>query len=267
MAPDVNPNSTAGLITQNSGPDSDQPGADAAPSADDSTMTPGQSTNLPPDIKTTAGTTNMFHSDTTGINVVFVLDDSTNMESGGKSAAARQELLNHLQEMTPASKFDVLFSHSGGYEEMPARSLLAATPENIRAMTNWLFSVGHTNGTDPAGAVERALGLGPAPDTIWLLSGDEFPAADVDAIRQTNALIRAQINTIDYYSHFGEPVLRDIADQNHGVYRYVPPPEAKPQPAATSTNAIPPSSPGQGIGPAAADLMNAATNANPPSSP
>ena len=223
-------------------------------------------TNLPPGSTDTTGQNNMFDSDTAGFNVVFVLDDSTNMQSGGKSAAARQELLKHLQEMTPASKFDVLFSHSGGYEEMPARGLLAATPENIRAMTNWLFSVGHTNGTDPAGAVGRALGLGPAPDTIWLLSGDEFPAADVDAIRQTNALIRAQINTIDYYSHFGEPVLRDIADQNHGVYRYVPPPDATPQPAAAA-NATPPSSPGQGIGPAAADLMNAATNANPPSSP
>ena len=199
-------------------------------------------TNLLPDITDTTPPTNIFDSAATGSNVVFVLDHSTNMQNGGKSAAARQELLKHIKAMTPESKFDVLFFHSGGYDEMPGRGPLAATPENIGTITNWLFSVGHTNGTDPAKAVGRALGLGPAPDTIWLLAGDELSPAVVDAIRQTNALIRAHINTIDFYCHCAEQELRDIADQNHGVYRYVPPPDETSPPAAPAP-ANPPSSP------------------------
>jgi hypothetical protein len=184
----------------------------------------------------------MFDSDMAGSNVVFILDHSADMQSGGKSAAARHELLKHIQAMGPESKFDVLFFQSGGYEEMPTPGPLAATPENIRAMTNWLFSVGPTNGTDPATAVGHALALGPAPDTVWLLSGDEFPSNVVDAIRETNALIRAHINTIDFSSTNGEQVMRDIAEQNHGVYRFVPPPVGTP-PSAAGANVNPASSP------------------------
>jgi len=205
-------------------------------------------TNPPP--TGTAGQTNIFDSDPPGSNVVFILDHSPGMQTGGKSAAARQELLRHIQAMKPENKFFVLFSHSGGFEAMSGSNLVAATPQNISLITNWLLSTGHTVGADPAKAVERALALTPAPDTLWLLSGDEFSQTVVDSIRQTNASVKARINTIGFYSRDGERELQDIAGQNHGIYRFVPPPDTNasvtpggmPSPAATS-NTNHPSSP------------------------
>lgn len=159
-----------------------------------------------------------------GSNVVFLLDNSMNMMTNGKSFSARQEVVRTLQSMNPAKMFYVLFFHSGGYEGMPALGPVPATPENVRAMTNWLFSVGHRTGADPTKAMQRALGLAPAPDTVWLLSGSELPDKVIDNIREANASVNARINTIGFYTREGEEGMRQIADENRGAYRFVPPP-------------------------------------------
>jgi hypothetical protein len=155
------------------------------------------------------------------------------MRSNGKSAAARRELASTIQAMNPAQKFYVMFFHSDGYEGMPFPGPVNATPDNIRSMTNWLFSAGHKFGSDPTKAVERALDLVPAPDTLWLLSDGKFSSKAAESIRAANAPLNAQINTIGFYSREGEPVLRQIAEENRGLYRFVPP----PNPAASNAPA------------------------------
>jgi hypothetical protein len=163
-----------------------------------------------------------------GSNVVFILDNSMNMLTNGKSLSARQELVQTLQSMNPAQTFYVLLFHSGGYEGMPSLGPVPAAPENVLAMTNWLFSVGHRTGADPTKAMLRALGLVPAPDTVWLLSGSALPDGVVDNIREANASVNARINTVGLYTRDGEQEMRRIADENRGVYRFVPPPNPAP---------------------------------------
>jgi hypothetical protein len=160
----------------------------------------------------------------TGSNVVFILDNSMDMMTNGKSLLARQELVQTLQSMNAGQTFYVLLFHSGGYEGMPSLSPIAATPQNVQAMTNWLFSVGHRTGADPTKAMLRALGLVPAPDTVWLLSGSALPNGVVDNIREANAFVNAHVNTIGFYNRDGEQELRRIADENRGAYRFVPAP-------------------------------------------
>jgi hypothetical protein len=163
-----------------------------------------------------------------GSNVVFMLDNSMSMTNNGKSFSARQEVARTLQSMNAGKLFYVLFFHSGGYEGMPAVAPLPASPENVRVMTNWLFSVGHRTGSDPTKAMQRALGLAPAPDTVWLLSGGPLPDKVVDNIRQANSAVNARINTIELYTHDAEEAMRQIAAENRGAYRFVPPPSASP---------------------------------------
>jgi hypothetical protein len=163
-----------------------------------------------------------------GSNVVFILDNSMNMMTHGKSFSARQELVRTLQSMNLGQTFYVLLFHTGGYEGMPALGPLPATPENVHAMTNWLFSAGHRSGADPTKAMLRALGLAPAPDTVWLLSGSALPDKVIDSIREANASVNAHINTIGFYNRDGEQGLRQIAGENRGAYRFVPPPNPSP---------------------------------------
>jgi hypothetical protein len=163
-----------------------------------------------------------------GSNVVFILDNSMNMMTNGKSYSARQEVVRTLQSMKADKSFYVLFFHAGGYEGMPSLGPQPATPQNIDAMTNWLFSVGHRTGADPTKAVQRALGLAPAPDTVWLLSGSQLPENVIDSIRDANMPVNAHINTIGLYSKEAEAALRKIADENRGAYRFVSPPNNSP---------------------------------------
>jgi hypothetical protein len=163
-----------------------------------------------------------------GSNVVFMLDNSMNMMTNGKSISARLEVVRALQSMNAAQSFYVLFFHSGGYEGMPSLAPIPASPENVRAMTNWLFSVGHRAGADPTKAMQRALGLAPEPDAVWLLSGSPLPEDVVDNIRQANAFVNARINTASLYNRDGEQALRRIAGENRGVYRFIPPSNVLP---------------------------------------
>lgn len=161
-----------------------------------------------------------------GSNVVFMLDHSLSMMTNGTSIFARREVERTLESMNGSQTFYVLFFHSGGYEDMPSLGPVPATPENVRAMTNWLFSVGHRSGADPTRAIQRALGLLPAPDTVWLWSDGAMPDKVVDNVREANASVNARINTIGFDSRAGEPGMRRMADENRGAYRFVPPPTA-----------------------------------------
>jgi len=153
-----------------------------------------------------------------GSNVVFVLDRSLSMR-GDKSARARSELVDALQKMGANKSFYVVFFP---FKAMPAPGPLAATPENIRSMTNWIFSLGHAIGSDPSKAMEQAFAF--KPDTVWLLSDGKFPSNAAATIHAANDAAKARVNTIGLYDASGERVMRQIAEESGGAYRFVPPP-------------------------------------------
>jgi len=161
----------------------------------------------------------LFDPQQSGSNVVFVLDRSYSM-MGQKSRVARRELLRTLHRLGPNTSFYILLFP---YLAMPAPGPLVATDENINSMGGWLYSVGHRLGSDPVPAMTKALQFN--PNTVWLLSDGKFSPEAVRSIRSANDLAKVRINTIGFYSREGESVLRQIADENNGAYRFVPPPD------------------------------------------
>jgi len=157
-----------------------------------------------------------------GTNIVFVLDRSLSMRQDEKSKAARRVLVSALEGLGTNKSFYVVFFP---YQEMPTAGPMPATPENVRAMTNWIQSVGHAYGSDPTKALLRGLHF--TPDTVWLLSDGQFSPSVARTIRDANEVLKAQIHTIGFYSRDGEPVMRQIADENHGTYHFVPRPDSK----------------------------------------
>jgi hypothetical protein len=183
-----------------------------------------------------------------GSNVVFILDQSLSM-SGKKSAAARRELVKALRDLdlgtnqsfyiysatngisfkgslqdpgTNRSSY-ILCCHVSGYQVMPTAGLLQAAPQDIRSATNLILSAGNCYGSDPTSAVQRALEF--KPDSVWLLSDGKFFSNVPKAIRVANDSVNARIHTVGFYEPTGEPVLRQIADENGGTYRFVPLPD------------------------------------------
>ena len=254
--PDVSPVSAATLAQQAmpaspaTPSEANQPAAPATTpaSATDADKTTSLSAN-PADRASDAKTDDSRPFDPQrGSNVVFVLDQSVSM-SGKKSAAARRELVKALQDLdlgtnqsfyiytatneisfkgdlqdlgTNQSSY-ILCVHLSGYEAMPTSGLLQTTPQEIRSVTNLILSAGNYFGSDPTPAMQRALEF--KPNTVWFLSDGKFSTKVPQAIRVANDSVNARIHTVGFYEPTGESVLRQIADENGGTYRSVPPPD------------------------------------------
>lgn len=154
-----------------------------------------------------------------GSRFVYVIDRSGSME-GGRFQDACFELIRSIRALRPHESFYVIFYDSRAHP-MSAPALLRATPTNQEAAVEWIRSMSVGGGTDPTEAMLHALRV-LRPDTIWLLSDGQFDIRVTDAIREANPRQQVQINTIAFHDTAGEVVLRRIAEENDGDYRFVP---------------------------------------------
>lgn len=216
-----------GLAANNSQPDmaaqtAPPAGANSGPGAPSGDL---EGTNSTPVAQ--QSTADLLQLDQYGSNVVFVLDSSLSMGGNDKSTAARQKLINALQNLGTNKSFSIVFFPN---TTMPAQALLPAVQSNIDLMTNWIFTTTSTNSlaSDSDQAVLQALKF--KPDTVWLLSNGALSTNALQRIHTANDPVHASINAMDFYSSDGAAVLRKLADENNGTYQLVPP----PAPASTA---------------------------------
>ncbi len=155
-------------------------------------------------------------------SVVFVVDKSGSMSNQMRLDTAKLELSNALQQLKPHQKFYVIF-----YDNDMLRMLAPAAPprmqfatrSNVSRFLNWLSShVEPGGGTVPRESLLTALEL--QPEVIFFLT-------DGDSAPQTAATVHLQnaqdtiIHTLCFSNDYGEQVMRRIAQENRGRYRFV----------------------------------------------
>ena len=106
-------------------------------------------------------------------------------------------------------------------EALPANAMLAAVPQNIQFAERWVQNRAFGNNTNPMPALRFTFNL--KPDTVWLLTDGQFgnDYAVVNQIRKANPNKKIRINTLAIMNRDGEPVLKQIASENDGTYRFV----------------------------------------------
>ena len=166
-----------------------------------------------------AGAADFFGLKARGRKFIYVVDHSGSM-SGKKLDAAKAELLRSMRALKREMEFFVIF-YDHQFIPMPGDKPVRATRENLLAASKWIESIAAGGGTDPTGAMLLALSF--KPDAIWLLSDGLFAVQAADAIRAANPRAKVQIHCIAFYENAGEPVLRKIAEENRGHYRFVKP--------------------------------------------
>lgn len=187
-----------------------------------------------PDVAPRSG---FFGIEERGRRLAYVVDYSGSMYNGvavlsqiGKTTtytgvppklgAAKRELIRSIKKLSPLHKFIVLF-YSNGFQPMPGGRMLRATAANKRRVIDWIEQANSGGGTDPTGAMQHVLGL--KPDAVWLLSDGIFAESACGVIKAANRAARARIHTIAFFDNEGEPILRRIARENEGTYRFVSP--------------------------------------------
>jgi hypothetical protein len=174
--------------------------------------------------KTGQAATEFFGIGGYGQTFVYVVDASDSMNDHGKFERARYELLHSIEQLNGDQRYFVVFYNEGAYP-MDADEPLLATQDNLARTTRWINSVEPTGGTNPLPALVFALSL--RPDAIYFLSDGQFDPAVIRELRIRNHenrrlnIHQIPIHTIAFFDRIAEGLMRSIARNSGGEYRFV----------------------------------------------
>jgi len=149
--------------------------------------------------------------------VVYVVDRSGSMTDS--IDYVKYELKRSISERTEDKEFHVVFYSSGPPVEMPTRRLVNATERNKQLAFEFIDGVVPQGETDPSKALERAFACN--PELIYLLTDGEFDKTIVGLVKRLNVGGKITVHTIGFLYQSGEAVLKQIADENNGQYKFV----------------------------------------------
>ncbi len=167
------------------------------------------------------GSSEFFGVKAKGTRFVYIVDCSGSM-TGPPFQKARDELIASIEELTPTQKFFVMFFSDGTFAQFHPKegnALIPANKRNKLKLRKWVQSCVAGGGTFPGDALLRGIDL--KPHVIFLLTDGGFAANVVDDVRRHNTT-EVVINTIAFMNTSGEALLKRIANENGGVYRFVP---------------------------------------------
>jgi von Willebrand factor type A domain len=170
-----------------------------------------------------------------GNTFCYVVDSSGSMKRDGAFDAAKSELMRSLASMKPTQRFFVFFFS----EEIDALTLdgkepekypVYATPENIQKTLAWVQRIPIRGGKPPNDALDLAIEM--QPDGIFLLFDGDTKVDVASHLQESNrsydiisgTSVRVPIHTIGFYTQKFEALMKRIAEENSGTYRFVPKP-------------------------------------------
>jgi von Willebrand factor type A domain len=153
--------------------------------------------------------------------VVFIVDMSGSMNDGRRFDRAVDELIRSLNALVPTQRFFIYFYNGVTYPMLDQRNakLLAATPGNRTKVVKWIKTLEPNGDTAPEEAIERSLKL--KPQVIYFLTDGEIPVTTRDTAKKFNRDHKTVIHTIAFVTEEGADILRGIAKDNRGKYRFV----------------------------------------------
>jgi von Willebrand factor type A domain len=165
--------------------------------------------------------TQFFGIGGSGHSFVYVVDCSNSMREEGKFERARYELLSSIEHLTPEQSFFVIFYNDGSYP-MDADEPVPATADQVDRLRRWVSYIEPGGGTNPLPALLMALRL--KPDAIFFLSDGLFDPGAIQAVRSANRSRsgRIPIHTISFVNYESQGLMRTIARNAGGEFRFVP---------------------------------------------
>ncbi|HUW83786.1 MAG TPA: VWA domain-containing protein [Phycisphaerae bacterium] len=155
--------------------------------------------------------------------ICYVIDRSGSMLDSFEYV--RRELKRSINDLVPQQQFHVIFFNAGEPVENPPRAMIHATSTARQKTFDFLDQIVPGGQTDPSRALERAFSLVPPPELIYFMTDGEFDPSVVEKLRHWNQRKRVKINTIAFLYELGDvggvPLLRRIAREHGGVYRFV----------------------------------------------
>ena len=168
--------------------------------------------------------TSFFGVSSKGTSFAYIVDKSGSMSDGIKMAVAKREMVRSIQRLPDYAQFYIVMFSSD--IQMPSfqDGWMRARKSMISRVIRWLNNeVDPRGGTDPRTAFLQVFSLKTRPDVIFFLTDGEitnFTALELAAMNKRGK--KVVINTIAFGDPSSQDLLKDIAAQSGGVYRFVP---------------------------------------------
>lgn len=166
------------------------------------------------------GETTFFGLRGQGRRFSWVVDCSDSMQ-GPPLERARQELLNSLRKLPQGLEFQVIFFDDLPYS-YPAGGFAEMDPTSLAEAAAFISGIQGGGGTNVMQAMRQVFSQRTRPDTAFLLTDGEFDLETPEFIQSRNRGAKVRINTVAFVNRAGEPLLRRIASENRGDFRFVP---------------------------------------------
>jgi len=171
-----------------------------------------------------SGGTSYFGIAATGQRFAYIIDRSGSMGVRNRMEIAMQELIRSIESLPDYAYFSIRMFSSGPLLEPPMqRGWTQARRSAVNQHVRWLEQVSPGGGTDPAPAFHQVFDMNPRPDVIFFMTDGiivGFPAEEVAQLNSRGK--RVVVNTIAFGDQGSEDLLRRIARESGGQYRYVP---------------------------------------------
>jgi hypothetical protein len=154
-------------------------------------------------------------------SVVFVVDMSGSM-SGRRFSRAVDELVRSLGALIPSQRFWVFFYNGQTHPlfDQKRAKLISATESSRSKAVKWIKAQRPEGDTYPEDALTQALKLN--PQVIFFLTDGEIPDTTLETVHAYNRDRKTVIHTIAFEYEGGAEILKSIARENRGKYRFVP---------------------------------------------
>lgn len=162
-----------------------------------------------------------FGITTTGRRFAYIVDISGSME-GNRLERAKDELRKSIRALPDYAKFIVVFYNSDIVVPPDQETWQTARASNVRRFVRWLEKLIAEKGTLPFPAFARVFSEKERPDVIFFMTDGEITSmrpGQVAALNQGG--LSTVINTIAFGDDSSQDLLKQIAQDSGGVYRFV----------------------------------------------
>jgi von Willebrand factor type A domain len=169
------------------------------------------------------GGTSFFGVAAKGTRFAYIVDVSGSMEMDRKIQTAMRETARSIESLPDYAQFYVVLFSSIITQPPGQKGWTRARKPTVRNLIRWLNSIEPGGGTTPKPAFAQVFALDVRPDVIFFLTDGEvvdFTAEQCAAMNSSGR--RAIINTIAFGDPSSQDLLKRIAADSGGVYRFVP---------------------------------------------
>lgn len=167
------------------------------------------------------GGASFFGVEAQGSRFVFIVDVSGSMSVGGKIESLKSQLTRSIQNLVETSSFMVYTFSDDAAPLGNSKDWVSAIEERKRWARRAIGTLGAGGATNPINAFRAALKLRPRPDAIYFMTDGEFDPLVADEVARLNTG-KAPIHCIAFATRDSEAVMKRIANQSKGTYKFVP---------------------------------------------